>query len=51
MKTAAPTDNITVIDSKKLLTKQELINANIKLLMSSWLEAGSQKHSPTTSRP
>ena len=39
MKTAATTDNITAIDSKKPLTKQELITANIKLLIEQ-LEAG-----------
>jgi hypothetical protein len=33
MKTAATTDKITAIDSKKPLTKQELITANIKLLI------------------
>jgi hypothetical protein len=42
MKTAATTDNITAIDSRKRLTKQELITANIKLLIEQ-LEAG-QKH-------
>ena len=39
MNTAATTDNITTIDSKKPLSKQELIAANIKLLIEQ-LEAG-----------
>ena len=39
MSSKATTDNITAIDSKKPLTKQELIAANIKLLIEQ-LEAG-----------
>jgi hypothetical protein len=48
MKTAATADKLTAIDSKKPLTQQELIIANIKLLMGNWKPEG-QKHSPTTS--
>ena len=39
MQTTATTDNVTTIDSKKPTTKQELIAANIKLLIEQ-LEAG-----------
>jgi hypothetical protein len=39
MRSKATTDNITAIDSKKPLTKQELIKANIELLIEQ-LEAG-----------
>src|SRR6202012_2277500 len=39
MNTTANTNNVTTIDSKKPLTKQELIAANIKLLIEQ-LEAG-----------
>ena len=39
MSSAATTSNVTTIDSKKPTTKQELIAANIKLLIEQ-LEAG-----------
>ena len=39
MSSNAKTDNVTAIDSKKPTTKQELIAANIKLLIEQ-LEAG-----------
>ncbi len=40
----------TTLDSKKPTTKQELIAANIKLLIEQ-LEADTPKPLPTTSRP
>jgi len=51
MKTAATTDNVTPIDSKKPLTKQKLITVNITLLIEQSEARDREKHSPTTSRP
>ena len=51
MKTAATTDNVTPIDSKKPLTKQKLITVNITLLIEQSEAREREKHSPTTSRP
>jgi hypothetical protein len=51
MSSAATTTNSpTPIDSKKPQTKQELIAANVKLLIEQ-LEAGHSDASPTTSPP